>query len=82
MLFITMCLNDSEWDKVRSVAHQYWPPQKLDRQLSRGEACRRLLMGGLEAAKRADADAAARSVQQQPDRGTPTLPGSRGDRTT
>jgi hypothetical protein len=76
MQFITMCLTDGEWDKVRGVAQRYWPQSQLDRQLSRNEACRRLLMGGLAVVNRADADAAAQSVEQQPDRMTPQLPGA------
>jgi hypothetical protein len=44
---VTLLLADEEWSKVRRVAEAAWPGAVLDRQMSRAEACRRLLMAGL-----------------------------------
>jgi hypothetical protein len=45
MIYVTVTLNDNEMERVRDVAQTYWPGEQLERQLSRNEACRRLLMG-------------------------------------
>ena len=47
MIFATLTLNDGEWQRVRGAAMNYWPNEPLERQLSKNEACRRLLMGGI-----------------------------------
>ncbi len=84
MIFVTLTLNDNEWERVRGVAMNYWPNEPLERQLSKNEACRRLLIGGLtslqatSAANRKQiADTYARPVN--PPAGTnigPYLPGA------
>ena len=47
MIFVTLTLQDNEWERVRGAAMNYWPNEPLERQLSKNEACRRLLMGGI-----------------------------------
>jgi hypothetical protein len=44
---VTLLLADEEWSKIRRVAEAAWPGAVLDRQMSRAEACRRLLLAGL-----------------------------------
>jgi len=47
MIFVTLTLNDNEWERVRYAAQAYSPKEPLERQLSKNEACRRLLLGGI-----------------------------------
>jgi hypothetical protein len=86
MIFVTLTLNDSEWERVRNVAQTYWPSEQLARQLSKNEACRRLLMGGItslqstsENNQKAMASTYARPIQPPGDnRMMPQWPGAHG----
>ena len=48
MVFITLVLSTNEWEKIRATAQTYRPSEQLDRQMSRNECCRRLLLGGID----------------------------------
>jgi len=82
MLFITMVLSSSEWDKIKSAAATYWPNATLDPQMSRQEASRRLLLSGIDqlrataqAERQAALDANASDLQPRGDYAPPQLPG-------
>ena len=79
MQIITMHLDDNEWSKVRRAAQQAWPQAELDRQMSRAEACRRLLMAGLGSIPHADLSAVERPLQPRGDDVGPKLPVAGGD---
>ena len=74
MQIVTLTLDDNEWSKVRRAAQQAWPKAELDRQMSRAEACRRLLMAGLGSIPTANLSAVERSLQPPADAVMPKLP--------
>jgi hypothetical protein len=48
VVFITLVLlSTNEWGKIRATAQTYWPKEQLDRQMSRNECYRKLLLDGV-----------------------------------
>ena len=81
MQFITLILQDSEWARIAAAAAIYWPGIEIDREMSRAEASRRLLLSGLDLLKQAQQaqrkailDSHASPLQPPPDRSTPVRP--------
>ena len=56
------------------IAERQWPSTPLDRQMSRNECCRRLLLAGLDSVQSANLNAVARPLQPPADHMMPTLP--------
>ena len=79
MQIVTLLLADEEWSKVRRVAEAAWPGAVLDRQMSRAEACRRLLLAGLDSSPRANLVGVERPLQPRGDDVLPKLPVAGGD---
>jgi len=71
---ITLTLSDPELEKVLRIARQAWPAAPLDRQTSRNECCRRLLLAGLDSTPRANLAAVERPLQPRGDDVLPKLP--------
>jgi DNA-directed RNA polymerase subunit N (RpoN/RPB10) len=71
---ITLTLSDPEWERVFRIAKQAWPATVLDRQMSRNECCRRLLLAGLDSVPKANLSALERPLQPPGDAVMPKLP--------
>lgn len=71
MRCITLLLNDSEWRRITEGARLFWPNEVLDRQLSRTECARRLLLGALTALRREDVERYSATIAPS----HPVLPG-------
>lgn len=79
MQIITLTLSDPEWERVLRMAQQAWPSAALDRQMSRNECCRRLLLAGLDSVPRANLSTVERPLQPPADDILPKLPVAGGD---
>jgi hypothetical protein len=77
---ITLTLSDPEWERVLRIAQEAWPGTALDRQISRNECCRWLLLAGLDSVPRANLGAVERSLRPPAeDDVLPKLPVAGGD---
>jgi len=48
MVFVTVILITSEWQRIAAAALALWPTVEIDHEISRNEVCRRLALCGVQ----------------------------------
>jgi len=85
MVFVTVILTTSEWQRIAATALALWPTVEIDRQVSRNEVCRRFALCGIQQLLGAPAAQRERAMEEverplQPpgdNHMMPQLPGSK-----
>jgi len=48
MVFVTVILITSEWQRIAAAALALWPTVEIDHEISRNEVCRRIALCGVQ----------------------------------
>lgn len=83
MVFVTVILTTSEWQRIAAAALALWPAVQIDQQISRNQVCRRFalcriqqLLGAPAAQRERAIEEVERPLQPPADRMLPQLPGA------